>query len=113
MQIPESRSLSFNSLMQLSDRLRPMEMIGDLLIPTTDVAKYVPAWDRRYKKIINDEIERLKSSTGAAELTLKTNQWKNNGFKVLHFNCGLPENFKTLDTTDCPTVFESYSRVQK
>ncbi|VDD87545.1 unnamed protein product [Enterobius vermicularis] len=92
-------------------RLRPMEMIGDLLIPTTDVAKYVPAWDRRYKKIINDEIERLKSSTGAAELTLKTNQWKNNGFKVMleADNC-----FEALESEDkvCPTRYRCLARLR-
>ena len=82
--------------------------MSGLYISTTEVAKYIPAWSQRYKKILNDEIKRLKNLTSLAELTLKTKRWKNNGHEVSQLHCSCSENAKTLDTAGYRVALKHY-----
>ncbi|VDD85093.1 unnamed protein product [Enterobius vermicularis] len=90
---------------------RLMYDMTDLHVPTTVVARYVPAWSRRYKEVLNKEMERLRNSTSIAGLTLKTQQWKNNGIEAMK---ELTSCFDALWNEDkvCPTRHRCLARLQ-
>ncbi|VDD95702.1 unnamed protein product [Enterobius vermicularis] len=93
-------------------RLQPMKhSMSGLYISTTEVAKYIPAWSRRYKKILNDEIERLKNLTSLAELTLKTKRWKNNGHEVMKETDSCFEALRSEEKV-CPTQYRCLAHLQ-